>query len=436
MVVLASGGFILSSAFKDYLQSNFDDRLRQYVDAMIGASEIAPEGHVRFTRPLLDQRFVMPYSGWYWQVSSPDHEPFRSRSLWDQQLGTEIADVAFNERIIEREGPDGQLLRRLERDVLLPGSEVVFRFIAAGDSAEIKTEIQGFNQVIIWSLSGLASGLVVAMILQVTFGLSPLRGIRARLAAIRRGRASRLEGEFPPEIEPLVNEMNGLLEHNEEIVARARTQASNMAHALKTPLAIIQNEIGDVLTSEAGETINKQLGIMRRQVEHHLIRARAVGRRAFAGSGVPVSDVVVSIRRTLERLYPDKDLKFEIDCPSEYEFWGDKEDLNEIIGNVLDNAAKWAETRVKVKAISRRVEGLQMLDIVISDDGPGVESENYSVLFERGERLDESVPGTGYGLGIVRDIVGLYGGKIELGRADLGGLNVCICLPAASTEAF
>lgn len=436
---------MLSAAFRDFVETGFDRRLTQTIDSMVGASEIAPEGFVRFIRPLADQRFIEPYSGWYWQVSAPDLEPFRSRSLWDQELTPELEHSAFSQHFHETAGPDGQILRMVEQDILLPGSEAVLRYMAAGDTAEIRAEIAQFDRIVAWSLGGLGIGLLAAMVLQVTFGLFPLRRIRSGLAAVRSGRARRLDRRYAPEIQPLVDEMNAVLDHNQSLVERARTHVGNLAHAMKTPLSVMANEAASDDPSRLAEVVAKQTAIIQRHVDHHLTRARTMAGHTLIGVRTDVGPAVEDIARALGRIYHDKGLEFDLTLENGVCFWGERQDLDEMLGNLMDNAAKWAKTRVAVStatlspALAPGSNGASdakpVITISIEDDGPGVEKEKRAALFERGRRLDESVPGTGLGLAIVRDMAEMCGGAVMLDESALGGLKVTVTLPSVTEEA-
>ncbi len=435
-LALGAGGFLLSAAFRDFVQTGFDARLTQTLDSMIGASELAPEGFVRFNRPLSDQRFIEPYSGWYWQVTAPGQEPFRSRSLWDQELTPSPGQSTFNQYFHEMSGPDGQILRVAEQDIILPGSEDVLRYMAAGDIAELRVEMAQFDRIVAWSLGGLGVGLLAAMVMQVTFGLFPLRRIQSGLSAVRSGRARRLDRRYPPEIQPLVDEMNAVLDHSDSLVERARTHVGNLAHALKTPLSVMANEAAAKDSSKLAEIVEKQTVIIRRHVDHHLTRARTLAGHTLIGVRTDVGPAVSDIARALGRIYQDKGLEFDLVLEDGVCFWGERQDLDEMLGNLMDNAAKWAKAKLRVTLANLPADPASGADakpsitIVIEDDGPGVEAEKRAALFERGRRLDESVPGTGLGLAIVQDIAEMCGGAVALDASPLGGLQATITLPA------
>ena len=428
VLALGVGGLVLSAAFRDYVQSDFEAMLTQTMDAMIGVSEIAPNGQVRFLRPIVDQRFEEPYSGLYWQVSEQGGGTFPSRSLWDTELDPHWALPVQGQTKMRAQGPESQDLIMVVRDISLPGSDRRFRYLAAGDEAIILRDIHRFDWLIAWSLGALGLGLVAAITLQVQYGLSPLKRIRTGLSDIRTGRTRRLDEDFPPEVEPLVEEVNALLDHNEAIVERARTHAGNLAHALKTPLSVLQND-ADRRNDPLGETVMRQTQAMQKHIDHHLRRARATG----SGLGVvtsvekPLGDMV----RVMEKLSQDRGIQIALKLDKPLSVAGSKQDLDEVAGNLLDNACKWARAAVTVSARLIRGERRDMVEILVEDDGPGVPDSEFDALFERGRRLDESVPGSGLGLAITRDIAELNGGRVDLMRSPLGGLAARVHWPAA-----
>lgn len=433
--LLTVGNIAVTRIFESYLIENFDQRLTQFMEAMIGASDIDDDGQIRFTRPLGDQRFFEPYSGWYYQVDTPGKPPFRSRSLWDQTLKVDWTAEAFEGRFEQRSGPDGQSLRVLERDIHLPEAEPVFRYTIAGDIGEIEAQMRSFRRIFGWALSGLGFSLFAALVLQVTYGLRPLKDIRRALTHIRTGKAQRLEGRYPSEVSPLVDEMNALIDHNAAVVERARTHTGNLAHALKTPLSVLMNEASSA-PGPLAEVVDKQASIIRRHVDHHLARARAAGRATVIGSRTKAFDVASALKRALERIHAERRIRIELAGEENLCFRGARQDLDEMLGNLMDNASKWAKSRVRVtfgRTPAGRVPA--RLFIWVEDDGPGIPEEARAKAFNRGNRLDENVPGSGLGLAIVRDVAGICDGAVELGTStDLGGLLAKLELPLAEED--
>jgi len=423
---LLVGGILLSATFRDYVERGFDARLTVLLESLVAVTTLDDSGHPQLTRGLGEPRFDQPYSGWYWEIASEGRPLLRSRSLWDQTLPMSNEPTTSEPLINNAQDPEGQPIRLVEREFSLPGADHRFRYGVAGDSTEIDEEVQRFNTTLIWSLSALGLGLIAALILQVRFGLQPLRRIRQAIVAVRTGRAQRLEGEFPVEISPLSDELNILLEHNAAVLERARTQVSNLAHALKTPLSVLTNEAASG-SGPLAETVKRQATAMRRHVDHYLTRARAAAATRVLGVRTDPAGVVDDLRRTLERIYVERGVRVEASVPAGLGFRGERQDLEEMLGNLVDNACKWARSRV---VITVRAEGERIV-CTVDDDGPGLPEEQRTAVFDRGTRLDESVPGYGLGLAIVRDIAELYGGAIALEPSPLSGLRAVLTLPAA-----
>ncbi len=424
LAALVAGGFILSQVFRGYVERSFDHHLTVFQETLIGGAFVHTDG-IRLSRALEDPRFTQPYSGWYWQIGDADNVLLSSRSLWDETLpATDPADSATTAYPLI--GPLDQHLRAMARWITLPGGEEPFLFLVAGDAAEVEQEIESFNTTLVWSLGMLGFVLVLAVLIQVIFGLMPLRRLQRQVAAIRAGRAQHLHGSFPSEIEPLAVELNALLDHNSEVIERARTHVGNLAHALKTPLAVLTNEAATA-DHPIGEQVKRQAELMRRHVDHYLVRARAAGAGRVLGVRTDVAAVADDLRRTLLRIHRDREIDITLHIPSGTAFRGERQDLEEILGNLMDNACKWARRRVNVAA---QVEG-RRLEVTVDDDGRGLSPKDRSAVLPRGTRLDESVPGSGLGLSIVRDLAGLYGGELVLDAAPLGGLRAIVRLPAA-----
>lgn len=437
---LAAGGFLLSNVFRGAAEDSFDSRLAFYLDGLIAAAAPATnKPGLALDTQFADPRFQRIYSGWYWQIApdnagkpgAPDTQV--SRSLWDKS----VAMTSSRERHAliwgYGNGPEDQHLRVLERHIDFPvivsgktkGMQG-YTFLVAGDLSEVDDDVGDFNSTLAWSFALLGAGLILMIFIQVRIGLRPLRKVSNALARISNGQARRLEGDFPAEIEPLANELNSLIDHSAEVVSRARTHVSNLAHFLKTPLTVLHSEAA-ARPGPLADSVQRQVDIMRRQVDHYLVRARAAGALDIIGSRTPVKPVLDDLARTLKRIHTDRGIDIAVECPSSLVFRGDKQDLEEMAGNLIDNACKWAKSKVNVNA----AKGLgSTLEILVCDDGQGLSSEDRAKVGERGERLDENVPGTGLGLAITRDIAKLYGGSLGLDKAALGGLETRLILPA------
>jgi len=431
---LVAGGFVLSGIFRGAVQESFDSRLTFDLEGLVAAAETDAPGRVTLAGRFADPRYERIFSGWYWQIAADDFPnalPQRSRSLWDFTLAPEGLTTENNMSWGYADGPDSQRVRVLSWRISFPDPDNMdatrdFHFLVAGDIGELEANVASFNRTLFWSFAGLGLGLIMAILIQVRVGLSPLGRVSEALARIREGKARRLEGDFPSEIAPLATELNSLLAHGAEVVGRARTHVANLAHFLKTPLTVLANEAA----SEPGplaDTVGRQVAVMRRQVDHYLARARAAGSLDVLGSRTEVSSVIHDLVRILPRMHPDKAVRFEVSVPEGLAFRGEREDLEELAGNLIDNACKWAKSTIRVEVEALR--GGRFL-VKVGDDGPGLAPDERVRAMERGERLDESVPGSGLGLAIVRDIAKLYGGNFTLGASTLGGLEACLELPS------
>jgi signal transduction histidine kinase len=427
-LMLALGGLALDRVLTNTIEANFDQQLESVLNGMIGASEIGVDGEIRFSRPPADQRYVETYSGAYFQISGKGQEIFPSRSLWDRRLSVDTSHNDF--KLHKRDSFEfaGEPLRILERDVYLPESKVRWRFQVAQSRADIDGQIRELRRTLSWSFGGLGLGLIVLAALQAIYGLWPLRRVRREVFAIRTGIQTRIGEDFPREVEPLVDEINELLAHSEAQAEEARRHAGNLAHALKTPLTVITSA-ATAHADDLGSTVIREAVVMRRQVDHHLARARAIGRRASAQARTRAWDSLHAVQRAVSTLYGE--VTIDIAGNRDAQVKVERQDLDEMLGNLVENAAKYGGGRVFV-TVEPPASG--MVAILVEDDGPGILRALREELFARGARLDTTgKPGTGLGLAIVRDVAEIYGGSVSLDESeDLGGLLVTLSLPEAA----
>ena len=429
VVLLLAGGIALDRTLTALVTRNFDNQIAYMLTAMVESVEIGPDGEVFFNRPLGDQRFLEPGSGLYWQVSGAGHEDFASRSLWDRTL--KIAPGHFDEQVHaydSRQFEDGSVLRVMERSVILPGSNTTWWLVVAESRTELDAQIHQVRRILVISFVVLGAGLMLMAGLQSLYGLSPLRNIRMAIKHLRTSGATRLDDPLPLEVQPLVEELNALLAHSAKAAEEARTHAGNLAHALKTPLTVVMNA-ATAQADDLAETVIREAAVMRRQVDHHLTRARAVGRRSSGHARAVVWESVEAVLRAVTRLY--EAARFDCDGNKAAEVAIERQDLDEMLGNLIENAAKYGGGSVFVTVDA--VPGDQRFcEIWVEDDGPGIPPADRARIFDRGVRLDSGKPGTGLGLAIVRDVAEIYGGSAELGESeDLGGLLVKLRLPRA-----
>jgi signal transduction histidine kinase len=440
VVILLITGIVLSSVYRAATERAFDRRLNLYLRTLIAEVATPDEPPDRQFQSLGEPLFELPLSGWYWQIARTDSEKpelHASRSLWDKKLpkledqGVDLTPAGI--RLGYVEGPEGQSLRMVERPVDL-GADGKFLVSVAGDASEIFDETRSFDYYLGGTFAALSIVLVLTTIFQVRFGLAPLKRISESIADIRSGRAERLEGEFPVEIAPLARETNALIDANREIVERARTHVGNLAHAIKTPLSVIVNEAASHSSDLFAAKVLEQADVMRDQVAHHLERARIAARLTIVGTITEVGPVVDALRRTMEKIHRDRGVAIEVASGSKARFRGERQDLEEMVGNLVDNACKWAASRVFIEVLvdePNEPGATPMLRIIVDDDGRGLSEMERAQVSRRGQRLDESKPGSGLGLSIVVDLAALYGGSLTLGAAPTGGLRAELLLPAA-----
>jgi len=423
LLLLGVGGYALDRILTSAITGTFDSELNNVLTDLIASAEIGSDGEAYLNRPPADQRFLEPYSGLYFQISGGKFEPFPSRSLWDRRLKVPPGHSDNDVRVYDSNEFGDEVLRVHERDVNLPGSGVHWRFQVAESRASLAGEIAVLRRTMFRSFAALGLGLIVLAALQAVYGLWPLRRVRRAIASIRSGQKSRIEGRFPREIEPLTEELNALLEHNEIQAEEARRHAGNLAHALKTPLTVLTNA-ATARSADLADTVCRESTTMRRQVDHHLARARAIGRRSSAQARSIVWPALEAVERAVSRLYENVTVDVAGDRNASVRV--ERQDLDEMLGNLIENAAKYGNGRVfvTVKPTSECVE------IEVEDDGPGIPAEERAGIFDRGARLDIDKPGTGLGLAIVRDVAEIYGGSVHLEESeDLGGLLARLKLP-------
>jgi len=435
VVILIITGVTLSSLYRHAVERAFDRRLDVYLRTLVADVASPEEGNEKFPQSIGEPLFELPLSGWYWQVTRLDTskpELHSSRSLWDSNLPrvTDAEDAAAGYRKGYAQGPEEVRLRLVERNIDL-GDDGRYLIQVAGDASEIDEEMVSFDRTIGTIFTALALALLVTTVLQVRFGLSPLKRISESLAAIRSGRAERLEGEFPVEIASLARETNALIEANREIVERARTHVGNLAHALKTPLSVIVNEAAARTGDPLAQKVLEQADIMRDQVARQLERARLAARSGVVGTLIDVPPVATALARTMEKLHRERDVAIAVDVPDHAMFRGELQDLEEMIGNLVDNACKWAQSRVAIEVVADRSmsDSKPRVRVIVDDDGPGLSPAERAQVALRGRRLDETKPGSGLGLSIVVELAGLYGGLLTLGTAPIGGLRAELALP-------
>jgi signal transduction histidine kinase len=442
-VLFMAAGFLLADLFRAAVERNFDARLEAVLDGLLASVDIKDETTPAMTAALADTRFSIPLSGWYWQVTpigANQSQGLVSQSLLDQRLTPDPAVLAErNQTGVARfylTDAKGTKVRAIEQRYQLFGSQQQYSFLVAGNFDELRGEIDDFNNALILVLGLLALGLVLAVLVQVRFGLKPMHELEGELNAIREGRKDKLSGTYPEEIDAVAQELNLLISANAEVIERARTQVGNLAHALKTPLSVLANE-ANAAKGTLAEKVQQQIHVMRDQVSLYLDRARRAARARSLGAATDMRPVLEGLLRTLAKINEARHIEVELICPPGLQFRGEQQDLEEIAGNLLDNAWKWAARRIRVEARLLRDTPSNRFWVVLTvgDDGPGLPADKREEALQRGRRLDETKPGSGLGLSIVAETAAMYSGTVSLGVSQLGGLESQVHLPATGAVA-
>ena len=428
---------LITTLYRQTSERGFDSLLSAHLFNLIGSIGISAGGELTGSPDLGDLRFSEPNSGWYWSVlpASDGVAGERHSSSMTQAIPSpSVAEVPFNssfQRTYTTDGLNGEELQVFESEFVLDAQNRAARFRVMGNETELEAEIAAFQRRLLTYLSLFGVGMISINAIAILFGLQPLRRVREALAMVREGTAQRLTGRFPVEIEPLANETNALIENNRRIVERSRTQVGNLAHSLKTPLAVLVNE-GRALGGAKGQLIAEQTASMQKQIDHYLQRARVAAQRDSVVYHTPVVPLVERMVRVMRKLNPDARLSLVLP-DEEVVFAGEREDLEELLGNLLENAMKWAKNAVRVSvARGAQDEADGLFEISIEDDGPGIPEDKAREAIKRGRRLDETKPGTGLGLAIVADLINEYGGTLALERSGLGGLRATVRLRSLS----
>ncbi|MGO4173594.1 sensor histidine kinase [Bosea sp. TAF32] len=435
VLILVLAGVGLTTFYRRSAERGFDERLSVYIKQLVADLAAPPETERQTVGDLGEPRFDLPLTGWYWQITRLDGERPNvraSRSLVGGQLPKLLdQSITPNSRGLRESyvsGPDDRMLRILEREIDV-GEDGRFTVAVAAPADEIEGDIQDFRFALAMTFLLLGIALVASTLVQVRFGLRPLVRLRTAVGSVRTGESPRIVGQYPPDLAPLASELNQLIDANHEILDRARTQVGNLAHALKTPLSVMMNEAGSG-EGQLPQTVRTQTAIMRDQVQYYLDRARAA---ALSGALGGVTEVVPSLEallRTFMKISQDREIAGSHAVPKTLRFRGEKQDFEEMLGNLLDNAFKWAASRVEVSLEGAKAVDDEKMALLIDDDGPGLPDGARAEVLKRGRRLDEATPGSGLGLSIVVDLAKLYGGELTLQRSQLGGLRARLVLPS------
>ncbi|MBN9244170.1 MAG: sensor histidine kinase [Mesorhizobium sp.] len=425
---------LITTLYRQTSERGFESLLSAHLFNLIGSVGISEAGTLTGSPDLGDLRFSEPDSGWYWSVEPASEGvsgSLHSSSMTKAIPSPSVAAVPFNstfQRSYTTHGLGGEEIEVIESEFVLDSKNRAARFRVMGNRTELDQEVAAFQRRLLAYLSLFGAGMIAINAIAILLGLQPLRRVRNALAMVREGTAGRLDGRFPAEIEPLANETNALIENNKRIVERSRTQVGNLAHSLKTPLAVLLNE-GRALGGTQGRLIVDQAASMQKQVEHYLQRARVAAQRDSVVYRTPVGPLVQRLGRVVQKLNARVAVSWALPA-EDVIFAGEREDLEEILGNLLENAVKWANTKVAITVAAAPPVSASpgLFEIAIEDDGPGIPEDKAREALKRGRRLDETKPGTGLGLAIVADLVNEYGGELALEQSLLGGLKAVVRL--------
>ncbi len=417
-------GVLIVSLFQGHIEKRFDNQLRDHLEELVAAGEISESGRLDLTWSPSDPRFNRPHSGWYWEILKNGSVIHQSNSLL---MATIFPKDQETNTFLQMNGPSGQAIRLYSRQIAFPRSTDTFVFVVAGPVSDMEDDIHTFSGNIILVLSVLSFVLVGMIVFQVKYGLLPLKRLTQSLSLIRSGDLEKMPQDFPLEVQPLASELNTLLEYNFTLLERARTQVGNLAHSLKNPIAVLMNEAKDV-PGEKGNLIRQHLNSATDSIARYLNKARIAGSSSLLGTKTDLGDVTRDLKFSLEKLFIQSNLEISVSGLEGLVVRADPQDMEELLGNLMENACKWAKNRI---SISGSLQQAGHVLIRIEDDGPGVPSEHINDLVERGLRLDETKPGTGLGLHIASEITNLYGGELDFFSSDLGGLGIKITLPQA-----
>jgi signal transduction histidine kinase len=439
-IVLIFAGWALQALYRSETDRQLNNAIDETILTLTNAVDSSLSGQPFYDPAKLPraEQFDMTFSGRYWAYlvideqniivgskmspSFADERPEPRTALISRALASRGQTVFEDERGV---GPAERQIRAGMKAVTLPDRRIPILLFVGIDRTMYDDAVSRFTLTLGIALGVLALGIMAGIFLVIRYGLHPLHEIEGKLHDVRAGRRDRLDGEYPGELSPLVKEINTLINHNRKVVERARTHVGNLAHALKTPLAVLRNESrGD---DRVSEIVRRQTDAMTQNVQHYLKRAQAAAQAEVLGVRTEIKEPLEGIGRMLERLHRDKNISVEVEADPQAVFRGERGDFDELVGNLMDNAAKWCKSRVEVK-VTRSDDGVE---VIVDDDGPGLPPEHRAKALERGKRLDESEPGTGLGLSIVTELADIYGGRLHLEDSPLGGLRARLELPAA-----
>ncbi|WDR06388.1 HAMP domain-containing sensor histidine kinase [Devosia rhodophyticola] len=429
VVALVATGFLLTELYSRALDTSLTETLEFHVESLTGA--LLETGDPRANSITLnDPRFDRPRSGWYWAIRD-DKGGLDNLSTSLVGIGLPDLPAASNPSGVRTAVMDdvfGTQIRVVERAVTV--GDNTYEIAVSGSLTEILQLVGDFRGQAFIVLGAVGAMLAIMSAIVARFALRPIGRLRAAIESVREGDSETVSGTYPTEIAPLADEVNELLRSNAQIIERARNQVGNLAHGLKTPIAVLRNEATNDKTGLA-EIVLSESDKMSTMVATYLERARLAARTSIVGKKSDATMIMLRLTRVMRKIHPNCTIAFQRPDASLPWFRGDEADLEEMAGNLLENACKWSKGQVGVRLLSERGDNGAVLLLRIDDNGPGLSEEDAKKVLRRGVRLDEKTPGSGLGLDIVKELVDVYGGSLELRRSALGGLLVELRLPTA-----
>jgi signal transduction histidine kinase len=426
IIALVFTAMMLVANHREHTAQHYDAHVKMHMEELTGASYFTQDGRFRLAFNPSDPRYRELYSGWYWEVKQAGKTLKRSPSLGEANLDLKDIEPTSSMTVHEIAGPQRKTLRVHLVELSVNPEYEPLEFLATAPTEGITEDVVEYSNHIVFNFIALGIGLLLAVVLQVRVALKPLKAISNRIADIRAGKVTKLPEDQLEDVQPLVDELNNLLDHNAALVKRARNQLGDLAHSVKNPLTVINNAVHG-LEAVQRDLILQQTKDISRSIDHYLSRARTYGTEKILGSRTSIKTAAEDLVYAMQRIYQDRDLVFDLSRLQACWFKGEVQDLEEMLGNLLDNACKWAKSRVQISCGTS--DG--RLEITVEDNGPGINDKEYENVMHRGNRLDDTKPGHGQGLGIVKDIAALYGGSLKLARSELGGLQAKLNLPSA-----
>ncbi|MCG9683050.1 ATP-binding protein [Vibrio sp. Isolate23] len=415
-MIIAAGVTVPSQVYV-YMEGDAKIQLATYMDEIAATIEADEEGNVTITTPLSDPRFNRPYSGLYWSAKT-DKDLLRSRSLWDKVLTPKGKHDLLGAR--------GEKLIYIESTLYYPDYDGPIEVTIGIDEQPIEDTVRSLMGQLWVILALLYLGILTLIIIQVQWSLSPLTKMHKELSQLRSGKKTQLEEDYPREVAPVVSDLNALVFHYQELLERARHHAGNLSHALKTPLSVLKNEVANK-DEHTKQHLQPSLDQIQNQIDYHLGRARMAGSKNILSVKSYPSRRVDAISMAFDKVYAERDITLINELDSELVTAVDQTDLDEMIGNILENAYKWSNSIIRVHSAQNH-HNAETIDIIVEDDGKGIPDEKLEQVTKRGVRLDETTPGTGLGLNIVSEMAHSYRGKLTLDRSSMGGLKAILSL--------